>query len=83
MYVRIVQLLRISYDRPDFPLIFLKKENNSNKNTNDENKKKTEPHTPVPREIVHGRPQEDKDMESGCSDILGGVCTVGCIKNSS
>ena len=41
MYVRIVQLLHISYDRPDFPLIFLKKENNSNKNTNDENRKRT------------------------------------------
>lgn len=30
MSVRMVQLLHISYDRLGFPLVFLKKENNSN-----------------------------------------------------
>ena len=66
MSVRMVQLLHISYDKLGFPLVFLKKENNSNKNTNDENEKKTEPHAPLPRGAIHDRPsQEDKEVESG------------------
>lgn len=87
MYVRMVQLLHMSYTRLGLPLVVLEKEDNSNKNTNDENRKKTEPYTPIPRGAVHDGPsQGDKDMESGlggCFDILGGVCTVGHIKNSS
>lgn len=66
MYVRMVQLLNMSYNRLGFPLVFLEKENNSNKNSHDENKKKTEPYTPIPRGAIHDRPsQGDKDMESG------------------
>lgn len=59
MYVGMVQLLHMSYTRLGFPLVFLEKENNSNKSTNDENRKKTEPHTPLPRGAVHDRPSKE------------------------
>lgn len=50
MYVRIVQLLHISYDRLGFPLTFLKKENNSNKKLMMRTKRKQSPTHPFPEE---------------------------------